>query len=211
VRWTEAEDAIIQMHYASLGAGLLMPMLPEHTYTQIRDHAYHLGIVMDKATYRQIVHDQAAAYMRKHNPSHLPGASARLSKRGKRMWKDRPDIVRKILDGARNFQMGTPTKLELKLFSILDELQVDYEQYAIIKPKFIVDVRIGNLIIQADGDWWHGHPRFDPPNERQIKQQKRDRAQDKYLAKCGFAVERIWESDMVLEIVWSILIRHGIL
>src|SRR3990172_1489799 len=102
-------------------------------------------------------------------------------------------IMIKLLEGHQRIQKDKPTKLEQKLFAVLDSLQVPYEQFYLIKPKFIVDVKIDNLIIQADGDYWHGHPRFEPLTERQAAQQKRDKAQDAYLQKCGYTVIRIWE------------------
>jgi len=53
------------------------------------------------------------------------------------------------------------------------------------------------IVIQFDGDYWHGNPRKYPVlTERQKKQVKRDRAQDAYLISCGYRVIRIWESDL---------------
>lgn len=202
--WTGAEDEIIRALYPSKGAKSLMALLPQRTYNNIRDRAYKLGVVLNKKMYRKTVHDKAAQHMRQHNPSRQPGASERLSKAGQEAWK-RPEVAAKMLKGSRDAQKGKPTKLELKLFSILDSLGIAYESYVIVKPKFIVDVRIGNVIIQADGDWWHGHPRFYPLTATQHKQQLRDKAQDAYMAQCGYTVIRIWESDMCLESVISAL------
>lgn len=202
--WTEAEDKIVRELYPSKGAQALMPLLPRRTYNNIRDRAYKLGVVLNKKAYRKTVYDKAAEHMRLHNPSQQPGATERLRRTSQALWK-RPDTAIKMLKGSRDAQKGKPTKLELKLFAILDNLGITYESYVIVKPKFIVDVRVGNAIIQADGDWWHGHPRFYPLMERQYKQQLRDKAQDAYLTQCGYTVIRIWESDMCQESVITAL------
>lgn len=208
--WTKTEDKIIATLYPSKGAQALLSILPTRTYTQIRDRAYKLGVVLSKKAYRRTVHAKAAEHMRLHNPSQQPGATERLREQSKATW-NRPDVVKKTLEGQRKAQKGKPTKLELKLFAILDSLGITYESYVVVKPKFIVDVRIGNAIIQADGDWWHGHVRFYPLMARQHKQQLRDRAQDKYLEACGYTVIRIWESDMSPENVITALTNANIL
>lgn len=103
-----------------------------------------------------------------------------------------------------------PSGYELRIRAILDDLEVTYEASFLIKRKFIVDIKIGNLIIEADGDYWHGHPRFEPLTERQIKQQQRDAARNAYLLKCGYDLERIWESDFSLEYLKILLQRYHI-
>lgn len=129
-------------------------------------------------------------------------------------YKNHPEVrertMTKMFEGHRRIQKNKPTKLEKKLFGILDNLNVPYEPFYLIKPKFIVDVKIDNLIIQADGDYWHGHPRLEPFTERQMAQQKRDKAQDIYLHKCGYTVIRIWESELTFEKIVSVLKQHGL-
>lgn len=208
--WSESEDNLIRAMYPSKGAAILVPLMPTRTYNQIRDRAYKLGVVLSKKMYRKIVHDKAAEFMRQDNPSQRPGAKERLKKQAKALSQN-PEIALKMLKGSQKRQQGTPSKLEIKLFSILEHLRVKYQSHVIVKPKFIVDVLIGNVIIQADGDWWHGHPRFYPLMARQHKQQLRDRAQDAYLSKCGYIVIRIWESDMSLDYVQTALTIAGAL
>lgn len=100
------------------------------------------------------------------------------------------------------------SKLEEKLWAILTDLGVDYQPQFVVKRTFVVDIKIGSLIIQADGDYWHGHPQFHPLTARQIGQQQKDASQDKYLRTCGFKVERIWESDMTEDVVKAIIEKH---
>lgn len=96
-------------------------------------------------------------------------------------------------------QTHNPTKLELLGYSLLDKLGIDYIKQFEVKDKFLVDAFIPEykIVIQFDGDYWHGNPRKYPVlTERQKKQVKRDRAQDAYLISCGYRVIRIWESDL---------------
>lgn len=208
--WTDREDAIVSERYPSVGAAGLLGTLVGRTHTQIQNRAYHLGVVLLDSVFKENVHGAAAEYMRANNPSRQPGATERLSRATKNMWSSRPDIVEKLFKGHQQLQKSKPTKLEQKLFRILDDLGVEYVPYAIIKPKFIVDAQVGKIIIQADGEWWHGHPRFAPLNDRQIAQQRRDAAQDAYLKSCGFAVVRIWEREMRLDVVRDCLMHAGL-
>lgn len=104
-----------------------------------------------------------------------------------------------------------PSQLETELYDALDCLQINYvAQHPI--GHYIVDAFIApNFIIEADGDWWHGHPRFEPLNERQKKQQAHDRSRNTYFTKRGYHVIRIWECDMSLETVEYVLSNHGLI
>lgn len=104
-----------------------------------------------------------------------------------------------------------PSQLELDLYGYLDTLGVQYEAQKAI-GRYVVDAFIEpNIIIEADGDWWHGHPRFEPLTKTQRKQKGRDKARNTYLANRSYAVIRIWECDMSLERVKRELIARGIL
>lgn len=208
--WTEAEDAMIRAKYPSMGAKALATYIPNHSYQHIQARAYALGVILTKKARKRLSYDLNAERMRLDNPSRRPGASERIKQTSRSLW-NRPEVAAKMMKGSRDNQKGKPTKLELKLFTILDALKVAYESYVIVKSHFIVDVRIGDIIIQADGDWWHGHTRFYPLMARQSKQQLRDAAQDAYLHKCGYTVIRIWESDMSLKTVQSKLAEVGAL
>lgn len=89
-----------------------------------------------------------------------------------------------------------PSQLEIDLYTILDGLNVDYfKQYPI--GHFVVDAFIEpNIIIEADGIYWHGHPKFEPLTDRQLEQQKRDAIRDNYFSNRDYCVIRIWEHEM---------------
>lgn len=92
-----------------------------------------------------------------------------------------------------------PNNLERAGYAILDRLGVEYEPQYLIGGKFCVDAFVpsAGLVIQFDGDYWHGNPATYPqPDERQRKRIRLDSSQDSYMATCGYRVIRIWESDM---------------
>ena len=90
-------------------------------------------------------------------------------------------------------------KLELKGNEILDDLNLEYENQVLINKKICVDVLIKNtkIIIQWDGNYWHGKDLlYSEMDKRQRKRHRLDLSQDKYLLACGYTVLRFWESDV---------------
>ncbi len=71
---------------------------------------------------------------------------------------------------------------ELKLRGLL------FEKQKFINGKFLVDAYIPslNLIIEVDGDYWHSLPRIIG----------RDKAKNAYLAKCGYNLLRLTETEI---------------
>jgi G:T-mismatch repair DNA endonuclease (very short patch repair protein) len=94
---------------------------------------------------------------------------------------------------------------EKRCKKILEDIGVEFEHQNFIKDKFYVDFAIGKTILQVDGEYWHGHPRYEPLSDRQKQQRARDRAQTAYLEKCGYKVVRVWESDITKENIISLL------
>lgn len=172
-----------------------------HSVSRVRRIAYKIGLIVSRKGIQQQYNDSRERMIR-DNPMFKQETRDKVTK----YWKDHPDerikLIEKLMIGHQKIQKSKPNKLEIKLFGYLDQLGVEYEPFFLIKPKFIVDALVGEkTIIQADGDYWHGHPRFVNLTERQLAQQKRDKAQDAYLTKCGYKVIRIWESDMNVETV----------
>lgn len=92
-----------------------------------------------------------------------------------------------------------PTSIEAAIYNGLDELGVSYCKQYIVGNKFACDVAFPELriIIEIQGDYWHGNPKkFKTLNEQQKRQQKQDRSKKAYLEACGFKVLYIWESDI---------------
>lgn len=91
------------------------------------------------------------------------------------------------------------SKLETFGYQILDNLGISYLKQHLIGGKFCVDAFIPEvgLVIQFDGDYWHGNPNSFPElNKRQLRRKKLDLSQDSYMRACGFEVIRLWESTV---------------
>lgn len=201
---------IIRKQYQDLGADALSKLLNIPLVT-IRTMANNMRVPLTKEAYHRIVHDAAKKYMLENNPMKNEIAV----QKNKEWWEKHPDEKERVQNllfaGHQKLQKRNPSKLEIKLRQYLDQLNIDYESSATIKPNFVVDIKIGNLIIEADGDYWHGHPRFEPLTDRQRNQKRRDESRNKYLAACGYSVVRIWESEMTKELVEKELRNNGIL
>lgn len=81
-----------------------------------------------------------------------------------------------------------PTSIEKKVYDELKSRGFLFETQKLINNKFIVDAYIPslNLIIEADGDYWHGLDRVI----------KKDKAENAYLTKCGYNMLRLTELEI---------------
>lgn len=84
-----------------------------------------------------------------------------------------------------------PTSIEIKVYKELKDRGFLFETQKMIGNKFIVDAYIPslNLIVEADGDYWHNLP----------NNQRRDLSKDAYLKKCGYGVLRLRGSQIMSE------------
>lgn len=90
-------------------------------------------------------------------------------------------------------------KLEQRGYDLLSALNVHYIPQCLIAKKFCVDAFFPDLgiVIQFDGEYWHGHPeRFPNPSQRQLRRMLLDKSQDAYLTKLGYTIVRFWETDI---------------
>lgn len=93
-----------------------------------------------------------------------------------------------------------PTNIERIGYRMLTECGALYLPQHTIGRKFCVDAYVPSkgLIVQFDGNYWHGHPAiYKTLTRRQATQRQRDIAQDAYLKACGYSVLRFWEVDML--------------
>lgn len=91
------------------------------------------------------------------------------------------------------------TALETAGYRMLDEEGVTYLPQHTVLEIWCVDAFVPskNLVVQFDGNYWHGNPaKFPNPTAKQIKQRNKDRGQVRYLTHRGFRVLRIWEDDL---------------
>ncbi len=90
------------------------------------------------------------------------------------------------------------TRPEKIVAGLLDGLGVAYETQVAFGPHtvdfFVAD---HNLVIQADGDYWHANPLiYLAPSTRQLVRRKIDASCNSYLRSRGISLLRFWESDL---------------
>lgn len=110
-----------------------------------------------------------------------------------------PDFKTRLVQQNLKLQEGNSTRLEIKGYQLIEETGVYYKKQVLICNKFCVDAFIPshNLVIQFDGDYWHGKPStYSKLDARQKKRVDLDKSQDAYMRKCGYKIFRIWESDI---------------
>lgn len=202
--WTPEMDSYLTENYPTDGPQACADALGM-TKKQVYNRVSVLRIVTTKETWMKLVAPLNRDRMTKNNPMFNPETVEKVKDYYRNHPEERAKHMNALFEGHRKLQKDKPTKLEKKMFEILSEIGVEYEPFFMVKPKFIVDVRMGDLIIQADGEYWHGHPRFHPFTERQLAQQRRDKAQDAYLKASGYTVVRVWESDMTHDNILNIL------
>ena len=92
-----------------------------------------------------------------------------------------------------------PNRNEILGCKTLADAGLAFEAQHSFKGKFVVDALLENapIVIQFDGDYWHGHPDKHPnPDRRQKKRMALDKSQDAYMRTCGYLVVRVWESEL---------------
>jgi very-short-patch-repair endonuclease len=96
-------------------------------------------------------------------------------------------------------QAQKPNKLEARGYAILKELGLKYNSQYILGKRFVVDAYVPryNLVVQFDGDYWHGNREVFPVlRPSQLKQCLVDQRQDEMAKKLGLNVIRFWETDI---------------
>lgn len=94
----------------------------------------------------------------------------------------------RLVDVQRQQNSKNPTSIERIFYDFLFKKNIVFEKQHLINDKFLVDAYIPslNLIIEADGKYWHSLPRV----------VKKDRAENAYLQKCGFNLLRLTEMEI---------------
>lgn len=81
-----------------------------------------------------------------------------------------------------------PTSIEKKVYKELKIKGFLFETQKLINGKFLVDayIPILNLVIEADGNYWHSLDRI----------VEKDKTENAYLKKCGFGLLRLTETEI---------------
>lgn len=113
-----------------------------------------------------------------------------------------PDFKRDCwLKNNLDLQKKNPTRLEIAGRKILTDLNREFAEQVLIGGKFTVDATLagGSVVVQWDGDYWHGYraPGDNRPlSDRQQKRVNFDRSQDAYMRAMGCIVLRFWEHEV---------------
>lgn len=94
------------------------------------------------------------------------------------------------------------TSIEVKLQEFLKQLGYDFmchKYIELLSHGYQCDIFIPDLhlVIEADGDYWHGNPlNYPNPTHWQKEQINRDNIRTKELIRKGYKVLRIWETEI---------------
>src|SRR3989344_29556 len=102
-------------------------------------------------------------------------------------FREKMRIIRiKALTSSKVLQ--SPNKLEQLVYRTLDQLGVEYEKQVPLFNKFVVDALFPRqkLVLEIFGRYWHELP----------VNLKKDFSKKKYLEKCGYKVEEVWDYEI---------------
>ena len=122
-----------------------------------------------------------------------------MKKKVKKLTKLRK--IKKIRKGVniRTKETVGSSKLEKEFALFLKRIGIDFEtQYQVGYKFYDFKVKGKNILIELDGDFYHGNPEIfteGPINKIQIDARKNDLFKDKLAKGNGFKLIRIWEND----------------
>jgi very-short-patch-repair endonuclease len=152
----------------------------------------------------------------KHDDDRIFKYGLKISKIKKLEWENKTEEEKSVVINRLNdamIQNRKPTKIEIKLNEFLSGEGIKFESNHPIK-KFRVDFYLNdyNLVIECDGDYWHGNPKFYNPKELSVIQLKnfdRDKRKEEMLESNKIDFIRFWEYDIknnfntVKQIIWE--------
>ena len=92
------------------------------------------------------------------------------------------------------------TKIEKKIENYLKEQNIDYTYSFILnRRQYDFCIKKYNILIEADGDYWHGNPeKYKELSEKQQLKQLDDKIKDRIAKENGYTILRFWEKDIYL-------------
>ena len=93
---------------------------------------------------------------------------------------------------------ANPTGLEYAFMGLLKELKIKFETQKIVQGKiFDFFIPEKNIIIELDGDYWHGYNiPLTEMNHIQKKAYYNDRKKDTIAISLGYKIIRVWEHEL---------------
>jgi very-short-patch-repair endonuclease len=99
-----------------------------------------------------------------------------------------------------------PTAPERNLYALLDGVvgEGNWSSQYLVFDKWTVDAALPDLrlVIQADGDYWHGYDPKTHAHYSVAKNRLNDHRQALYMDKAGWLLLRLWEHDLKLRPEW---------
>lgn len=91
------------------------------------------------------------------------------------------------------------TKPELKMKEILSKLNIPFKhQFRLRNHNFDFYILNSNILIEVDGDYWHGNPKmFKKLSKMQLEQRIKDDRNNKLAKENNFILLRFWENDIL--------------
>ncbi|MDM7855795.1 DUF559 domain-containing protein [Cellulomonas alba] len=94
-----------------------------------------------------------------------------------------------------------PTRPELALYVLMDDVfgEGNWAPQHLIFDKWTVDACVPamRLVVQADGDYWHGRNPEDRESPLVAKNMANDARQAAYLDRAGWRLLRLWEYELL--------------
>lgn len=84
-------------------------------------------------------------------------------------------------------------------YAMIDGMGLRFTRQHMVDGRFCVDAYLSdqNVVIQFDGDYWHGNPaKYPTLDKRQQKRVQYDRSQDAFMVASGIRVFRFWHSEL---------------
>jgi len=152
-----------------------------HDEESLREHSEAIGAAWERGAYDN----------RREHPEVTPETRCKMSEARKIAWANG------VYDGV--FQ--SPTSIEQELMAALDIMGIEHwPQYRPDGCRFTFDEYVpeSNLLIEADGDYWHSTARS----------KKQDIKKNTWAKENGYTLLRISESDIKEFGAWSIVIER---
>lgn len=142
-----------------------------------------------------------AALLKAQEIAARPERRAKISKalKGKPKSEEHKKIMVETLSRNRKeILKGNPSKLEFIFADILIGMGVDHiHQYHVDGFDYDFYIPSKNLLIEIDGDYWHGNPSvFTELNNMQKKNRGLDKLKNIHADKRNFTLIRFWENDI---------------